>query len=153
MAHQRMYDDLNGAIKRELRGSLCQLPSLHKKPLGSFDHMIHTGKMVFISSPTIGCADELIQLCQRSVDFHRPLVHLPSNENEFFAYMNRIAAGTTIGLFVRRIADNRLIGVVNLNEPVMGALRSAYLGFYADCLLSKARPDDRRSRFVLDQSS
>jgi [ribosomal protein S5]-alanine N-acetyltransferase len=94
--------------------------------------MIRIGKGVFISSPAIGCADELIQLCQQSVDFHRPWVHPPSNANEFSAYMDRIATGTTIGLFVRRVADNRLIGVVNLNEPVMGALRSAYLGFYAD---------------------
>ncbi|WP_421021877.1 GNAT family N-acetyltransferase, partial [Klebsiella pneumoniae] len=32
----------------------------------------------------------------------------------------------------RSSSDESLVGVVNLNEPVRGALQSAYLGYYVD---------------------
>ena len=45
--------------------------------------------------------------------------------------MERVRTGRTIGFLVRRKSNGHLEGVINMSEPVMGVLQSAYLGFYA----------------------
>jgi len=45
-------------------------------------------------------------------------------------YLARIANPNHRGFFVRDVVSGRLAGVVNLNDILLGALRSAYLGYY-----------------------
>jgi ribosomal-protein-alanine N-acetyltransferase len=71
---------------------------------------------------------ELTALNERNQEFHAPWVY----HADAYTYFERIAAGRTIGFFLGLPSEQALIGVINLNEPVMGALRSAYLGYYLD---------------------
>jgi [ribosomal protein S5]-alanine N-acetyltransferase len=85
-----------------------------------------------LSKPGPDCAAEWIELVQSSTTYHRPWVHLRADAAGFDEYMHKIAVGRTIGFFVRRANDLRLVAVINLNEPVMAAFHSAYLSYYAD---------------------
>ena len=67
---------------------------------------------------------------QRSLNLHRPWVFPPHTHEEYAKYLERVRNGRVIPFFVRR-SDERLIGAINISEPVMGVFRSAYLGFYA----------------------
>jgi ribosomal-protein-alanine N-acetyltransferase len=87
---------------------------------------------ILLSAPRRDCAAEWIELAQTSAAFHRPWVYLRADAAGFDEYMRKVAAGRTIGFFIRRTADLRLAAVINLNEPVMAAFHSAYLSYYAD---------------------
>jgi len=86
---------------------------------------------VYLSSPTPDCESEFLDAARASACLHRPWVLAPSNHEQFQSYLDRIRSGRTIPFLVRLKSDNRLAGVVNVSEPVMGVFRSAYLGFYA----------------------
>ena len=62
---------------------------------------------------------------------HRPWAFPPDTHEQYLGYLDRIRSGRTIPNVVRMISGNRLVGVVNISEPVMGVFKSAYLGFYA----------------------
>lgn len=49
-----------------------------------------------------------------------------------FHISKKIASNRAIGLFLREAQKNELIAVININEPVFGAFKSAYLGYYMD---------------------
>ena len=83
---------------------------------------------VTVEKAEIAMADELEQLQKRNASFHEPWVY----HGEVAQYFKKISSGRTIGMFVKEKDSGALIGVINLNEPVMGALRSAYLGYYID---------------------
>ncbi len=62
---------------------------------------------------------------------HGRWVSPPADAAAFAAYLERMrCAGQQAHLILRR-DDGSLVGVVNLSHIVMGALRSAYLGYYA----------------------
>ena len=84
-----------------------------------------------LDSPTLECESEFLEAVRRSQSLHRPWVFPPSNHEEFATYLERIRIGRTIPFLVRLSLDNRLVGVVNVNEAVMGVFCSAYLGFHA----------------------
>lgn len=71
---------------------------------------------------------QLHELYIRNRSSHKPWVYHGTTDN----YFQKISAGRTIGLFIWRAPDQTLVGVINLNEPVMGGLKSAYLGYFID---------------------
>jgi ribosomal-protein-alanine N-acetyltransferase len=93
---------------------------------------VRSDSRILLSAPRHDCAAEWIELARTSAAFHRPWVNLRADTAGFDEYMQKNAAGRTIGFFVRRASDLRLAAVINLNEPVMGAFHSAYLSYYAD---------------------
>ena len=66
-----------------------------------------------------------------SGQLHHPWVHPPTTPEAFRAYVQRMRApGNTSFLVCRRDTD-ALVGVINVSNVVLGALRSGYLGYYA----------------------
>ena len=96
------------------------------------DGVIRRGPRLYVAYPTRRSGAELIDLTCRSWRAHQPWVYVPTDIAGYQRYLDSIVSGHTIGLFLYRVTDHRLIGVVNLAEPVMGAFRSAYLGYYQD---------------------
>ena len=86
---------------------------------------------VFLSAPSAECEQEFLAATLRSEGLHQPWVFPPRTHEQYASYLQKIAIGRTIGFLLRRVDDRQLAGVINVSEPVMGALRSAYLGFYA----------------------
>lgn len=98
------------------------------------------GGRVYLAAPRPSDEAELYALCRRSRALHRTWVEPPRRPAEWRVYLRRLADRRTIGLFVRRLADDALAGVVNLNEPVTeargGGSCGACLGYYADARLA-----------------
>jgi ribosomal-protein-alanine N-acetyltransferase len=86
---------------------------------------------LFLSDPAPDHEQEFLAAVARSEGLHRPWALPPRTHEQYDSYLERIRSGRTIGFFVRRSSDQQLAGVINVSEPVMGALQSAYLGFYA----------------------
>lgn len=86
---------------------------------------------IHLDSPAPHCESEFLEAVRRSEALHRPWVFAPHDHEKYSEYLDRIRNGRTIPFFVRLNSTGQLTGVVNVSEPVMGAFRSAYLGFYA----------------------
>lgn len=81
--------------------------------------------------PVMGSdASELIAANCANQNYHRPWVTPFRDQAGFDVWFGRIVTGPNIGLLARESASKRIVGVINLNEIVMGAFRSAYLGYY-----------------------
>ena len=86
---------------------------------------------VLLATPNSECEREFIAAVIQSEKLHHPWVFPPRTHEQYLTYLERIKSGRTIPNLLRTKADNRLVGVINISEPVMGAFQSAYLGFYA----------------------
>lgn len=61
---------------------------------------------------------------------HLPWAEPFTDQAGFDAWIARGLTGPHVGLVAREDEGGAIIGVVNLNEIVVGAFRSAYLGYY-----------------------
>lgn len=76
-------------------------------------------------------ADEFLQVMEHSRSFHSPWVFPPRDVDEYRRYLARLQREEEAGFLVRGLADDDLLGVVNLSVITRGALLGAYLGYYA----------------------
>ena len=85
---------------------------------------------------TVADARDLVRGNLDSRGHHRPWVEPFTDQAGFEAWLGRTLAGSNLGLVAREPAAapaggcGGVIGVVNLNEIVLGAFQSAYLGYW-----------------------
>lgn len=91
---------------------------------------------VRLAKPAMDDCREFIHVMGASRAFHHPWVSAPSDPESWRRYLSRLERDNEEGFLVRRIADNALCGVVNLNIITYEALCSAYLSYYAVADLS-----------------
>ena len=87
-------------------------------------------RRVLLSRATPADAEALIRANVESRAYHHPWVEPFTDRAGFDAWLARGLAGPNIGLVAREASTGTIAGVVNLNEIVMGAFCSAYLGYY-----------------------
>ncbi len=75
-------------------------------------------------------AAELIALNRESVDYHEPWETAFKDRSGFERWFERSVAGAHVLLIARERATNQVVGVINFNDIVMGALRGAYCGYW-----------------------
>jgi ribosomal-protein-alanine N-acetyltransferase len=75
-------------------------------------------------------AAELIAANRESVAYHAPWVTAFTDQAGFDAWFARGVTGAHVALLARETATRELVGVINLNEIVMGVFCSAYLGYF-----------------------
>ncbi|MFM0397295.1 GNAT family N-acetyltransferase [Paraburkholderia phytofirmans] len=75
-------------------------------------------------------AAELIAANIASRDYHLPWVTSFNDQAGFDNWFARGLTGPNVGLIAREKASNQVVGVININEIVVGAFQSAYLGYY-----------------------
>ena len=75
-------------------------------------------------------AAELIAANRESVAYHAPWITGFTDQASFDAWFARGVVGANISLVARERPSGALVGVVNLNEIVLGAFRSAYLSYW-----------------------
>lgn len=68
---------------------------------------------------------------RRSRDLHSPWIEPPDSPVRYARYLERISRPEHAGFLVIDQADGGLAGFINLNEIVLGAFASAYLGYAA----------------------
>lgn len=95
----------------------------------SMPRPLASGSHVRLHTPSEGDESEYLNAVAASSELHEPWVSPPASHAAFAAYLDRLREPTHTGYFLR--ADGRLVGVVNINNIVMGAFRSGHLGYYA----------------------
>lgn len=73
---------------------------------------------------------DLIQSNLLSRDFHRPWASPFIDEPGFQQWLEVARAENHLGLVARLVETGEIVGVVNINQIVMGAFQSAYLGYF-----------------------
>jgi [ribosomal protein S5]-alanine N-acetyltransferase len=75
-------------------------------------------------------AEELIALNRESVGYHMPWEAAFMDRAAFDRWFERGLTGANVLLIARERATNDVVGVINLNDIVMGAFRSTYCGYW-----------------------
>jgi ribosomal-protein-alanine N-acetyltransferase len=88
------------------------------------------GSTVRIHPPRPRDRDEFLALVRRSRDLHRGWVQAPTRADGWDAYLERVRGRRHAGFLLRRLEDDALVGLVNVNEIVRGVFQSAYLGYW-----------------------
>jgi ribosomal-protein-alanine N-acetyltransferase len=83
---------------------------------------------VRLSRATPADAADLIAANVASQAHHLPWVASFTDQAGFDTWFARGLTGPNVGLVAREAASHQVVGIINLNEIVMGAFRSAYLG-------------------------
>ena len=89
------------------------------------------GRRVVLRRPAAADRDEFLALARRSWRLHRPWAHAPQDARAFRAFVASARRPRGERFVVCRRGDGAIVGVVNLNEIVRGALQSAFVGYYA----------------------
>jgi ribosomal-protein-alanine N-acetyltransferase len=95
--------------------------------------------LVQLRRPTPADADEFIALMRASRHLHVPWIYPPATPGAFAQYLDRLDADDHYGFLLctrepgRGDVDTRapIVGVVNINNVVRGAVQSGSLGYYA----------------------
>jgi ribosomal-protein-alanine N-acetyltransferase len=74
---------------------------------------------------------EFLQLMQLSRHLHQPWISPPLTDLSFQHYLSRTNQEDHQGLLVCQREDDRIAGVININNMVRGSFLSASLGYYA----------------------
>jgi ribosomal-protein-alanine N-acetyltransferase len=85
---------------------------------------------VFLEVPGTKREAEFLAAVRRSRSLHQGLVSPQCTPKQYRAYLTRLKQPIHLGYFVC-LPSAELAGVINLNEIVRGAFKSAYLGYYA----------------------
>ncbi len=86
---------------------------------------------VVLSPPSLADAAEFIEAAQASAPMQRPWVSAPDSPERFAAFLTRAGREDQASYLIRHRQCGALIGYVNINNIVRGALRSGYLGYAA----------------------
>ncbi len=73
---------------------------------------------------------ELLELTQAGRTFHDPWISPPLTGHVFKMYLRRTQRDDHEGLLLCSKADDRIVGVININNIVRGSFLSASLGYY-----------------------
>jgi ribosomal-protein-alanine N-acetyltransferase len=86
---------------------------------------------VVLTHPSPADAGEFIAAAIDSAPLHGSFLSAPDTPARFTAFLNRAARDDQASYLIRHTACGGLVGYVNINNIVRGALRSGYLGYAA----------------------
>ena len=93
---------------------------------------LRMGRKTRIEAPTRARRDLFLDFLQRNKDYHLPWVHHSADSKYYDHYLQRIKRGVTQGCFIFDQENGKLVGVVNINNILLGGICSASLGYYGD---------------------
>jgi ribosomal-protein-alanine N-acetyltransferase len=85
---------------------------------------------VSLAPPTKADEAALLRANRASIEFHRGRAFAPITRAQYARYLAACRKPNFLGLLVKRREDSAVVGAVELSQIVMGAFRSAYLGYY-----------------------
>ena len=87
------------------------------------------GPRVRLAFPRARDRDEVLSLNRASRALHRGWVAPPTTTAQFARFVARSRRPDFAGFLIRRLADDAILGAVEVSQIVLGAFRSAYLGY------------------------
>ncbi|GGH02491.1 GNAT family N-acetyltransferase [Silvibacterium dinghuense] len=100
------------------------------KPFRTGQTTPQRSRSVDLQRVTHGDKAELIAANLANRPYHEPWARPFTDDAGFHAWFARCVTGPNVSLLAREPRSGELIGVVNLNEIVMGAFRSCFVGYY-----------------------
>ena len=85
---------------------------------------------VAIRRPTQADEAEFLAKARRSRALHHPWIKAPTTAARFRRYLARVDGERNQAWLVCERRTGSIVGVINVSETVLGAFRSAYLGYY-----------------------
>jgi [ribosomal protein S5]-alanine N-acetyltransferase len=85
---------------------------------------------VRIRPPRAADVSSFLTAVRQSRSLHRGWVAPPGTPLAYRRYLERVATESHRGFLVVDAATDRLVGVININNIIRGAFRSAFLGYY-----------------------
>lgn len=85
---------------------------------------------VTIRRPKPADEAEFLAMARRSSALHHPWITAPSTRGQFRRYLARLDGERNHAWLVCLRRTGAIVGVVNVNEVVLGAFRSGYLSYY-----------------------
>ena len=73
---------------------------------------------------------KIVRLARSSTALHHPWIETPTSSALFNQYVDRIRSKNATGSVVCLQDNDEIVGVINLNEIVLGAFRSARVSYY-----------------------
>jgi ribosomal-protein-alanine N-acetyltransferase len=101
--------------------------SNRKSPLAN---AVVRGKTVYLRKPARRDAAEFVTLNRLSAKLHRGLVSPPITPAQFTSFLKRSRQTNSACFLICRVADQRILGAINLSQIFMGGFRSAFVGYY-----------------------
>jgi ribosomal-protein-alanine N-acetyltransferase len=86
---------------------------------------------IALAHPSPADADEFIAAAIDSASLHAPWLSAPDSAARFTAFLNRATREDQASYLIRHTGCGGLVGYVNVNNIVRGALRSGHLGYAA----------------------
>ena len=83
-----------------------------------------------IQPPVAADEDAYLAAMRDSIGLHHPWVSAPKDHAGWQRYMTRLERDNEAGFLVKRIQDNAICGVINLNIITFEALCSAYVSYF-----------------------
>jgi ribosomal-protein-alanine N-acetyltransferase len=114
--------------------------------------IISRGEAVYLFEPSPAAADDFLAMTTASLAFHQPWVFPATTPRRYRAYLDRLESGGAVGYFIGRLADDALVGAVNVNDIIMGGLRSGSLGYYVGAAFARRGYMREGLALVLDQA-
>lgn len=91
---------------------------------------MHADRIVTLHRVSMADKDELVAANAANAFYHAPWVCPFSDKEGFDVWFARMLGGPHISLVAREPESHEAVGMVNLNEIVLGAFRSCYVGYY-----------------------
>jgi ribosomal-protein-alanine N-acetyltransferase len=86
---------------------------------------------IHLRQATLADQREFLASVKASRALHHVWVSAASTPNQFRAFIERMSRPENCALLVCERVSNRIVGVINITNIVLGVFRSGYLGFYA----------------------
>lgn len=86
---------------------------------------------IYLRPPAITDQREFLALVRNSRSLHQPWTTAPSTSAQFLAYVEHIEAPQNCGFLICQCDSERIAGVINVTNIVLGLFCSGYLGYYA----------------------
>ena len=92
--------------------------------------VIARGERVYIFAPTRDTASDFIAFTVANKAYHQPWVFPATDKDTYRGYIERVDGMRAFGFLVARNDDDVMVGVINVNDVIMGGQRCASLGYY-----------------------
>lgn len=89
------------------------------------------GSEIRLQRPSRADSEEFCRAARASAELHHPWLFPPTDRQSYLASLARLEPPSASGHLVRRTDTGELVGFVNLNEIILGSLRSASIGYGA----------------------
>ena len=90
------------------------------------------GARVYISAPTQKNKPDFTDFIRPNENYHKPWLYHSFDKGYYDHYLKRIKRGVTQGFFVFDIQTDELVGVININNILLGNIGSASMGYCGD---------------------